>query len=66
MSVKGAEVDTVLNALGGKGLYQHVHHLLIVLCSFSAAFQLLDMIFIGRIIPHQCAEPPNGTGITIA
>ncbi|XP_050403562.1 organic cation transporter protein isoform X1 [Patella vulgata] len=66
MSVKATEVDTVLNVLGGKGLYQHVHHLLIVLCSFSAAFQLLDMIFIGRIIPHQCSAPPNGTGITIA
>ncbi|KAK6189120.1 hypothetical protein SNE40_005158 [Patella caerulea] len=66
MAVKAMEVDTVLNALGGKGIYQHVHHLLMALTSFSAAFQLLDMIFIGRIIPHECSAPPNGTGITIA
>ncbi|KAK6189119.1 hypothetical protein SNE40_005157 [Patella caerulea] len=66
MAVKGTEVDTVLNVLGGKGLYQRVHHLLISFTAFSAAFQLLDMIFIGRIIPHECAAPPNGTGITIA
>ncbi|XP_055956051.1 organic cation transporter protein [Patella vulgata] len=65
MAVKGADVDMVLNALRGKGLYQHVQLLLMQLCSFSSDFQLLGMIFIGRIIPHKCSAPPNGTDITI-
>ncbi|KAK6189118.1 hypothetical protein SNE40_005156 [Patella caerulea] len=65
MTVKGADVDMVLNVLGGKGLYQHVQLLLMQLCSFSSDFQLLAMIFIGRIIPHKCSAPPNGTDITI-
>ncbi|KAL8602219.1 hypothetical protein ACOMHN_022732 [Nucella lapillus] len=55
-------IDPTLRALGGRARYQLLQVVVINLGCFGAAYQLLDNIFVGRIVEGQrCAAPTNST-----
>ncbi|XP_071108387.1 organic cation transporter protein-like [Haliotis cracherodii] len=59
MASKTSSVDLVLEALGGRGRYQIFQYFACMLASFSASFQLLNIVFVGRHVAHTCKQPVN-------
>ncbi|XP_048259042.1 solute carrier family 22 member 8-like [Haliotis rufescens] len=60
------EVDPLLDALGGRGRYQLLQYFVSKIYAFSAAFQLLNFVYVARSIPHTCGQPSNISDIFTA
>ncbi|XP_046556465.1 solute carrier family 22 member 7-like [Haliotis rubra] len=59
MAGKISSVDQVLEALGGRGRYQLFQYFVCMFSSFSASFQLFNIVFVGRHVAHTCKQPVN-------
>ncbi|XP_046556429.1 solute carrier family 22 member 8-like [Haliotis rubra] len=60
------EVDPLLDALGGRGRYQLLQYFVSKIYAFTAAFQLLNFVYVARNIPHTCGQPGNISDIFTA
>ncbi|XP_067664999.1 solute carrier family 22 member 6-B-like [Haliotis asinina] len=53
------QVDTLLNALNGKGRYQILQFFLCKTSTISATVVIFAFVFVGRSIPHVCGKAGN-------